>query len=299
MSYASNIRTRIAPTPSGLLHPGNGLSFVLTWVIARAYGGQVLLRIDDLDKARSRDEYIEDIFYTLEWLGINYDEGPSGVEDFHNNWSQHNRLDHYNSALSVLRENEQLFACDCTRKSIRSIAPDGRYPNTCLHKSLHFEASDVSWRVKPNILNTQLMLQAWKDTPFAISLKDINAFIIKQKNGFPAYQLASLIDDQLFDINFIVRGKDLWDSTLSQLYLAYLLDHATFLNTTFWHHPLIRDEKGEKLSKSKGAGSLQSWRRSGQTPEKIYNWVIQHLALPQHTPLHPQSIIAALKEMID
>jgi glutamyl/glutaminyl-tRNA synthetase len=299
MKSEAALRTRLAPTPSGLLHPGNGLSFVLTWVIARANGGQVLLRIDDLDKARCKEEYIEDVFYTLEWLGIDYDEGPSGVDDFHENWSQHNRLDRYSDALNVLRKNEQLFACDCTRKSIRAISSDGHYPNTCLDKALDFEASDVSWRVKPGLSNIELKLRTWENAPTTISLKDINAFIVKQKNGFPAYQLASLIDDQLYNINFIVRGEDLWGSTLSQLYLAYLLDHTAFLNTTFWHHPLIVDKKGEKLSKSKGAGSLQSWRTSGRTPGKIYRWAIQHLALPPNTPLHPHGLTMALKERID
>ena len=76
------LHTRLAPTPSGLLHPGNGLSFIMTWVIARANAGRILLRIDDIDKDRCREEYVVDIFQTLEWLGLDYDEGPSGVADF-------------------------------------------------------------------------------------------------------------------------------------------------------------------------------------------------------------------------
>lgn len=299
MQDKSLLRTRLAPTPSGFLHPGNGLSFLLTWVIARASGGQILLRIDDLDKARCREEYIEDIFYTLEWLGIDYDEGPSGVADFHQNWSQHTRLDHYEETLSLLRDKGYLFACDCTRKSISAISPNGRYLNTCIDKTLDLEVSNTAWRVNPPPSETRLPLQSWNAAPTSISLDTVDAFIVKQKNGFPAYQLASLVDDSLFNINFITRGEDLWDSSLSQLYLARLLNHTDFLNTTFWHHPLIKDEKGQKLSKSKGAGSLKLWRTSGRTPKTLHEWARQYLALPNTTSPSPDGLVMALKDRID
>ena len=93
------LRTRIAPTPSGFLHAGNGISFILTYVIARAFEGQILLRIDDLDAERMRPEYVEDIFKTLDWLGLEYDEGPTSPDDFYQNFSQHKRLDIYNHLI--------------------------------------------------------------------------------------------------------------------------------------------------------------------------------------------------------
>ena len=102
----SNLKTRIAPTPSGLLHEGNGISFLLTYALARAYEGQILLRIDDLDAERMRLAYLDDIFRTLDWLGIEWDEGPSSVADFQQNWSQHHRLDLYQNALDTLKNTE-------------------------------------------------------------------------------------------------------------------------------------------------------------------------------------------------
>ena len=105
----TQFKTRIAPTPSGLLHEGNGTSFILTYALARAHQGQVVLRIDDLDAERMRLEYLDDIFRTLDWLGIDWDEGPSSVADFQLNWSQHHRLDLYQNILEKLRYTEGAF----------------------------------------------------------------------------------------------------------------------------------------------------------------------------------------------
>lgn len=94
-------------------------------------------------------------------------------------------------------------------------------------------------------------------------------FVVRQKNGMPAYQVASLTDDLLWGINFIVRGVDLLESTAAQLYLAQCLGEQAFFQTAFLHHPLVKDEQGEKLSKSKGAGALKTWRENGLTPEQL------------------------------
>ena len=104
-------KTRLAPTPSGYLHRGNLFSFALTWLLARKDGLQILLRIDDMDRARFRPEYLEDIFRSLDSLGINYDEGPSGPDDFHSRWSQMHRRELYDYALSQMRQDQLLFAC--------------------------------------------------------------------------------------------------------------------------------------------------------------------------------------------
>ncbi|MEO8734552.1 MAG: glutamate--tRNA ligase family protein, partial [Flavobacteriales bacterium] len=89
------MRTRIAPTPSGYLHAGNGAAFFATWKIARSIGAKLLLRIDDLDAERVRPEYVADVFETLRWCGIDWDEGPKNANDFSQHWSQHLRLAHY------------------------------------------------------------------------------------------------------------------------------------------------------------------------------------------------------------
>ncbi len=276
------LRTRIAPTPSGWLHQGNGASFVLTWVLARAAGGKVLLRIDDLDRARFRMEYLDDIFYTLDWLGLDYDEGPKDAQDFLARFSQVHRLDLYHHALAELRAQGLCYACDCSRSRIRAASPNGIYPGFCRDKKLDFEAAEVAWRVR---LPAQAVatFREWGRADFrTIELAgSVGDFAVRQKDGMPAYQVASLCDDLHWGINFVVRGADLLPSTAAQVWLAQQLsDKQSFAQACFLHHALLTDNAGEKLSKSAGAAALAVWRAAGQRPEKIYQQVAAWLALP-------------------
>jgi len=264
------IVTRLAPTPSGYLHPGNAVSFLLTWALARAKEGKLLLRIDDLDQGRYRREYVEDIFRTLEWLGIECDEGPSDVAGLETNYSQLTRLDAYREALLQLRQEGYLYACDCTRKRIREISLDGRYPGSCRERALPFEQEPIAWRVRL-AKQGRVGFREWRNGRREYALEEwIDDFVVRQKNGMPAYQLASLIDDEYFGINLVVRGEDLLPSTIAQQHLARLLDISLFQATTFWHHPLLTAPDGTKLSKSSGAGALKAWREAGRKPQELH-----------------------------
>jgi glutamyl/glutaminyl-tRNA synthetase len=306
LDNSNPFKTRIAPTPSGFLHIGNGASFVATWVLARVNAGKILLRIDDLDAERMRPEYVEDIFKTLDWLGLDWDEGPFSVADFSQNWSQHLRLDLYEKALSDLQKTGDLYICNCSRKDIKLRSKNGLYPNTCRENRLsndgktsaRFETSptltqNTAWRIvveenksvhfknleKKGLLSINGIFDAenaifngfddktsvkFQTSPTLMPInlcQMMGDFIIRQKNGLPSYQLASLVDDTLYNINFIVRGEDLLNSTAAQIFLAEKLNNADFLSTNFWHHPLITDADGAKLSKSEGAASLLDFRR--------------------------------------
>lgn len=278
------LRSRLAPTPSGLLHPGNGVNFLLTWAITRANDGELLLRMDDLDQERCRDHYAEDIFRTIGWLGIDYDEGPSGLADLHQNWSQQLRRDLYAEALNKLRDGEYLFACDCSRRMIREASTDGSYPGTCLTRNLPFDGEQIAWRVKPFAGKKHLSVRQVFGPDEQLDLSSLDAFVVKQKNDFTAYQLSSIIDDEFFRTNTIVRGLDLLNSTHYQLYLAYLLNNTTFLNTRFYHHAMLLDKKGEKLAKSKKSTSLKSWRDQGRRPDELYQRAARMLGIPEHCP---------------
>ncbi len=303
-------KTRIAPTPSGLLHEGNGASFILTYALARAFEGHILLRIDDLDAERMRISYLDDIFRTLDWLGIEWDEGPSSVADFQLNWSQHHRLHLYQNALeelkntvtqSVMAQNALeglVYACNCSRKQINTTSLNGLYPQTCRFKHLDFEAKETAWRihvpkstsVSVKNLNTETLNIF--HSPFNIH-DLVGDFIIRQKNGLPAYQVASLVDDGHFDINVIVRGSDLLSSTAAQIFLAAQLGRTTFMDTLFLHHALTTNEAGEKLSKSKESNALAEWRTAGKTPNKLIKQAAQWLNMPKIGNLN--ELIAVLK----
>lgn len=266
-------KTRIAPTPSGFLHLGNALSFMITASLAKSSGAKLLLRIDDLDRERVEREYVEDIFVTLDFLGIHWQEGPRNHDEFEHKWSQMQRLALYNAALQQLQDGGHLFACTCSRTQVLEKSPDGSYPGTCRGKNLPLNTPFASWRVHTNA-GIGLHVKTFEGNTIETSLPpSMQDFIVRKKDGFPAYQLSSLVDDLHFGIDLIVRGQDLWDSTLAQLYLATLLQRAAFLNTVFFHHPLLEIAPGKKLSKSAGDTSIDYLRRQGLSREDVYKLI--------------------------
>jgi glutamyl/glutaminyl-tRNA synthetase len=276
-----SLRTRIAPTPSGYLHPGNGVSFILTWALARAAGGTVLLRIDDLDRARFRLEYLDDIFYTLDWLGLDYDEGPASPQDFLDRFSQSHRLDTYHKALDYLKKQNLLYACDCSRKRIRTHSESGVYDGFCSNRNLDLATPDTAWRIRLPAGCTVQFQERGRVELFVVNRSGMMGdFVVRQKDGIPAYQIASLCDDAAWGINFIVRGMDLLPSTAAQLWLSqYLPEAAGFQHTAFYHHPLLTGPAGDKLSKSAGAASLAAWRDAGRSPRELYQQAGEWLGL--------------------
>jgi glutamyl/glutaminyl-tRNA synthetase len=252
------LRTRIAPTPSGVLHVGNAWSFTLTWLAARATGGHVHLRIDDMDAARSRPEHVEDIFAVLEWLGLDWDSGPRDAAEFRASHSQRLRLDRYRAALETLRSRGCVYACTCSRTQVRQAGAGNTvvYPGTCRDRGTDAPAGEHALRFR---LETEVARVRDPEGAafFLHPERDLGDFILLRKNGDPAYQLTSLVDDEELGINFIVRGLDLMPSTGVQVALAETLGLRTFPQARFWHHSLILDDQGEKLSKSVGSESLR------------------------------------------
>lgn len=264
------MRTRFAPTPSGFLHIGNAYNFILTWILARQEDGQILLRIDDIDSTRTKDEYIEDIFQSIEWLGLDYDNGPFSVDDFHKNWSQKLRNHRYDAAFNSLKQHDDLFACQCSRKQILKTSPNGIYTGECRNAQISFEEPEAAIRIKT--YDTPIIIEDLFIGDLALNLNEVmKDFIIRRKDGIYAYQLASLIDDIDDNIDFIVRGEDLVESTAAQTFLANKLELDNFEDIEFLHHPLLIDENGQKLSKSSGADSIKTLRESGVTPQDIYS----------------------------
>lgn len=274
-------RTRLAPTPSGFLHLGNLLSFVLTAGLAKRYGASLLLRIDDLDRERVRAAYIADIFDSLRYLGISCPEGPVNPEDFEQHFAQGHRLPLYQQALEKLRENNLVFACRCSRSSLGDQANVNGYPGTCREANIPLDQPGVSWRLRTDKASA-IALQGLDGKrvmhPFPAGMRDV---VVRKKNGDPSYQLASVVDDLHFGVDLVVRGQDLFDSTLAQLFLAQCLGEDRFLATTFVHHPLLSNAQGEKLSKSAGDTSIRYLREAGFGPGEIFQRVAAGLSLAE------------------
>ncbi|TFV97604.1 tRNA glutamyl-Q synthetase [Algoriphagus kandeliae] len=265
--------TRIAPTPSGFLHLGNAYSFLVTKALAEKTGAKILLRIDDLDRERFRIEYLVDIFETLEFLEIPYDMGPKNPEDFLVNWTQLNRLDLYREALDKLWEKKMLFACTCSRKKITQMDSSGYYLGHCLDRNIPKTRKEAAWRIntlQEDLISISDFSGVKKEE---ILPQDVAFFIVRKKDEMPAYQLTSLIDDMHFGVDLIVRGKDLYSSSIAQLFLANSIDYQLFENTSFFHHPLLKGPKGKKLSKSEGATSIQYLRKSGKNLLDVFRLI--------------------------
>lgn len=253
-------RTRFAPTPSGYLHLGNVFSFALTAALATQSGARILLRIDDLDHTRVKRNYIEDVFKTLAFLKLPWDEGPRNCLDYQQRYSQIQRMDLYEDALLRLRQQGRLFACECSRSALFARHPEGVYTGTCSNKGISLDDPGYNWRI---------------NTSGAALPPGMQYFIVRKRDGFPAYQLASVVDDVHYGVDLIVRGDDLRESTQAQLYLAGLLGYDSFVSAGFYHHALLMDTAHEKLSKSAGATSIQYLRKQGQTAEDVFRKVGQ------------------------
>ena len=250
---------RLAPTPSGFLHAGNAVNFLVNAALAGP-AGRLLLRIDDLDRGRFRTEYLEDIFATLDWLGIRPTDGPRDAADFAARWSQEHRMGDYRAALGELRHHPLVFACRCSRRELTT----GDHVHGCRLGAVDPDSPGVAWRI-----DTRRLPQREVDFAFLAGggrlYVDVHQrmpdFAIRQRNGRPSYQLACTVDDLRFGVNVCARGVDLLASTAAQSVLSDLLGYPPlFERCWFFHHPLLREATGRKLSKSAGAAALRAQR---------------------------------------
>ena len=293
---SSNFISRLAPTPSGYLHFGNAFNFLLTYLLVNLHDGVLHLRIDDMDGPRVDRASVEDIFIQLEWLGIDYHFGPSGPDDLYASFSKQLRKDRYFNAIEILQKNGHLFACECSRSKIRNASANKIYPGTCRNKNLNFLKEDQTWRVivpEDTFVSYSTLTKNKKEIDLT---KEIGDFVIRRRDGLPAYQIASLLDDIEMNVNLIVRGSDLISSTGAQLFLANCLNDNYFPAAFFVHHNLMKNESGEKLSKSSGDHSLKLLRNKYNSPTIVYQQSAKILNLPFEEIQTLQDLIVVFRE---
>ncbi|MGI4871904.1 MAG: glutamate--tRNA ligase family protein [Janthinobacterium lividum] len=262
---------RLAPTPSGYLHLGNAVNFVLTWLLVRRAGGTLHLRIDDLDRTRLRRAYLDNIFQTIDWLGIDFDHGPSGPDDFLRHYSQLLHLPDYYRLLRRLRQQPGLvYGSQRTRTSGMGEGP------------VSLGTPGASWRVRVppgTCIGLADGGQGQVQVPLAAEMPD---FMVRKKDGLPTYQLTSMADDLRLGTTLIVRGLDLLPSTAAQLWLAAQLSETRLFalpRVQFFHHSLLPGPNGQKLSKSTQAAGTTGILAGGK-PHVVYAAVARLLALP-------------------
>lgn len=294
-------RGRFAPSPTGLLHLGNARTALLAWLQVRSAGGTMVLRMEDLDPARSRPELAVQILADLRWLGLDWDEGPGRPGP----WApylQSRRADLYREALAQLAAAGHTYRCYCSRAEVARAAgaphpgEEGpRYPGTCRRLSPAAAARQAAagrqpawrFRVEPGPVSFPDLLAG----PQAPDPARAGDFVIWRADGVAAYQLAVAVDDAAMGITHVLRGDDLLDSTPRQILLLRALGARI---PAYAHAPLLLGPDGSRLSKRHGAVTIAGLRRDGARPEAIIGYLAALSGLvPAGTRAAPRDLIPA------
>ena len=259
--------TRFAPSPTGLLHLGNIRTALINWLYAKNSGGKFILRIDDTDQERSKEEYISQIKYDLEWLGIDFDE----------TFNQSSRFERYREEFEKLKSAGRIYACyetpdelERTRKLQMAAGGKQVYDRSALElsdqqkKDYELEGRKPHWRF---LLQTERM--RWNDLlkgEIDIDLTSLSDPVLFREDGVPLYTFCSAVDDIDFNITNVIRGDDHTSNTAVQIEIINALDKNKI---SFAHHALLKASSGDKLSKRDNVISIDSFREENIEPISI------------------------------
>ena len=295
------VRVRFAPSPTGYLHVGGGRTALYNWLFARSQGGTFILRSDDTDQARSTPEFAADIIESMEWLGLDWDEGIE-VGGPHGSYHQSERCERYRSVAIALVEQgmayysfetpEQLDAFRTEAQAAgRPPAYDGRFridDDEVAARLDAGEAAPIRFAVpRPGV--TEFVDLVRDDVAF--DHVQVDDFVILRSDGSPTYHLASTVDDVDFEISHVVRGEDLLSSTAKHILLTQAMGVEP---ATYAHLPLLMGPDGAKLSKRHGHTSINAYRSAGFLAEAVRNY----LAILSWSPGEDQEIVS-LDEMTE
>ncbi|WP_299194912.1 tRNA glutamyl-Q(34) synthetase GluQRS [uncultured Erythrobacter sp.] len=258
MDDAQPIVTRFAPSPNGAMHLGHAFSAVFAHDLAAQAGGTFLLRIEDIDGARSRPEHADDFRRNLEWLGLEWQEVPA----------QSTRLKSYEAAARKLLERGLLYPCICTRKEIEEAGAQRGvegvlYPGTCKGKPVD-PSKPAALRLDIDAALCEVGELVWTDEvagSVVVDLSDFGDAVIVRKDAPASYHLAVTMDDAADGVTLVTRGKDLFNATHIHRVLQELLELPV---PHCHHHGLLLDDDGQKLAKSRGSPALSDRRQAGE-----------------------------------
>jgi len=267
-------RGRLAPSPTGYLHLGHARTFWIAQERAKASGGNLILRNDDLDSTRFKLEFVDAMLEDLRWFGFEWSEGPD-VGGMFGPYNQSGRMDIYRATLEKLRVGNYIYPCTCSRKDIQAAtrAPHANdddepvYPGTCRdHSRSRILGGKFNWRFRVADGATVSFTDENLGEQKFVAGKDFGDFVVWRGDDVPAYQLACVVDDATMQITEVVRGADLLVSTARQILLYRALNWPV---PDFFHCELMLDAQGLRLAKRHDALSLRSLRQQGRTPESL------------------------------
>jgi glutamyl/glutaminyl-tRNA synthetase len=268
---SGSYRGRLAPSPTGLLHLGHARTFWTAFERARAAGGILFLRNDDLDRSRCRPEFVAALLEDLRWCGLEWQEPMV---------SQSERIPLYRAALARLHTSGHIFPCQRSRKDVLAAAGaphEGEENDEPLYPAefrppagtplppLTYPIT-VNWRFRVPDGETLTFVDGHFGEQRATAGRDFGDFLVWRKDDVPSYQLASVVDDAAMDITEVVRGADLIKSTFRQLLLFRALGLTP---PAFYHCPLVTDEQGIRLAKRHDAMALRTLRAQGRAPGDV------------------------------
>ena len=262
------IITRFPPSPTGYLHIGGARTALFNWLYARHMKGKFILRIEDTDTARSTRESVDAIFESLEWLGIDWDEGP---------FFQSRRFDIYTEYIQKLLDSGFAYYCTCSpeklekmRKKAMELGGKPKYDGTCREKGLS-RTDNAVIRFKAPISGTTVLEDVIKGS-IVFQNEELDDFIIARSDGSPTYNFVVVVDDITMGINTVLRGDDHVMNTPKQILLYRALNSPL---PTFGHVPMVLGSDRTRLSKRHGAMSVTVYRDMGYLPDAFINYLVR------------------------
>ncbi len=277
----SEVRVRFAPSPTGYLHIGGARTALFNWLFARKMGGKLILRIEDTDTERLKEDSVSQILTSLKWLGLNWDEGPEVGGDC-GPYYQSERRELYSKYAQQLLDEGKAYYCFCTpadleaeREKQRAAKQPFRYGRTCRDldpeeaRARAAAGEPYSVRIKiPTEGSITVHDLIHGDVTF--NMDQFDDFVIVKSNGMPTYNFAVVVDDHLMGMTHVLRAEEHLSNTPKQLLIYEALG---FEPPKFGHMPMILAPDRSKLSKRHGATSVEEFRAQGYLPEAIVNYL--------------------------
>jgi glutamyl-tRNA synthetase len=262
------VRTRFAPSPTGYLHVGGARTALFSWLYARKHGGQFILRIEDTDRERSTEASVNAILEGMDWLGLDYDEGP---------YYQTERFDRYREVIQQLVDSGHAYHCNCSKERLEKLREEQmaakikpRYDGCCRDKNLP-AADDTVIRFR-NPLEGDVVIDDMVKGQVVINNRELDDLIIERTDGTPTYNLTVVVDDWDMKMTHIIRGDDHLNNTPRQINILKALGAEL---PVYAHVPMILGDDGKRLSKRHGAVSVIQYKEDGYLPEALINYLVR------------------------
>lgn len=277
------VRVRFAPSPTGDLHVGNIRTALFDWAYARHTGGTFIFRIEDTDRERVTDEYIQAAIDTLRWLGLQWDEGPE-VGGEYGPYLQSQRLDIYAHWAAKFLEQKDAYHCYCSAEELEAVreaqraanqAPgyNGRCRNLTPQEIADFQAQGRKPVVRMRMPDGSTTFTDLIRGEVSFDHNFVPDFVLVRADGSPLYTLAVAVDDVLMKVTHVLRGEDLLSSTPRQIRVYQAMGVAPEDYPAFAHLPFVMGQDNAKLSKRNGEVSIAWYRDAGYLPEAICNYL--------------------------